>query len=399
MTRIASRFALSLSLLGAVAALAEDWPNFRGPRHDGISLETGLKADWSAAPPKVWEQKIGSGFSGLSIVGDRLFTCGTHDAKQTVVCMKAGSGEVLWQTPIEGSYFEGQGGSGPRATPTVDSGRVYVLGALGKLVCLNAADGKLVWEKQFDGKPTWGFSGSVLIDGDKAIVSAGGKFGGLVAYDKASGTELWKAGDDAVSYATPYPFDFAGTRYVVGFLAKSAIIVQAADGKIAATMKWNTDYDVNAAAPLFHNGHLLLGSGYDTGSAVFKLSKDGEKLKLDNVWGGIQRVLLMKFQSAVLHDGHLYCSDQSKLKCVEFLTGKEKWSEPRIKDSTLVLAEGRLFVQGEKGKLLIAPADPAGFKPSTKIDLVDGLCWTVPTLSGGRLYTRNLDTVYCFNLK
>ena len=376
-----------------------DWPNFRGPNHDGVSQETGLKKEWSAPPKTVWEAKIGDAFSGLSIVGDRLYTCGTSAKKQSVVCLDANTGKQIWQVPIEDAYAEMQGGNGARATPTISDGKLYVLGAKGRLVCLKTDDGAVVWEKKYSGMPQWGYSGSVLVDGGLAIVSAGGNDGALVAYDMNDGKEVWKFGDDRVGYATPYPFTFEGERYIVGFTGKKASIVSAATGKPAWETSWKTDWDVNAASPIFHNGHLFISSGYDTGSALFKLSKKGDKLEAESVWGDIKKVLLSKFQSAVLIDGHLYCSDQRKLACVEFTSGKEAWKEPRIENGTIVAAEGYLFLQCENGEFQILPATPSGYKPSAKFKAFDGRCWTVPTLNNGKLYSRDTNTVKCFDLK
>jgi outer membrane protein assembly factor BamB len=395
---------VGLAVLYTTAA-GGDWPNFRGPKHDGISPETGLKTTWPTPPKAVWEAKVGDAFSGISIVGDRAFTCGTSSKKQTVVCLDAGSGKLIWQTPIEDAYFEPMGGNGPRSTPTIGDDRVYVLGAQGRLVCLNATDGKRVWEKKFGGVPQWGYSGSVLIEGSMAVVSAGGADGALVAYDKSTGAQVWKSGDDKAGYATPYPFTFEGERYIVGFTATKASVVRAKDGVLAWETDWKTDWDVNAASPIFDNGHLFLSSGYKTGSAVYKLSRAGEKLKADNVWGGIKQVLLGKFQSAVLHDGHLYCSDEKRLACVEFLAGKQVWEVkriddgPRPKDSTLVLAEGHLFIQIENGDFVITPATPEGYKPTAEFKTFDGKCWTVPTLANGRMYVRDMSTLKCFNMK
>lgn len=387
------------------SGMAGDWPNFRGPKYDGISPETGLKTIWTTPPKTLWEAKVGDAFSGISIVGDRAYTCGTSAKKQTAVCLDANTGKQIWQTPIEDAYFEPMGGNGARSTPTVSDGRVYVLGAQGRLVCLNAADGKLVWDKKYGGVPQWGYSGSVLAEGNLAVVSAGGQDGALVAYDKATGKEIWKSGSDGAGYATPYPFTFEGERYIVGFTATKASIVRASDGKLAWETKWKTDYDVNAAAPISQDGHLFVSSGYTTGSAVFKLSKSGDGLKAENIWGGINKVLLGKFQSAILHEDHLYCSDEKRLACVNFLTGKQVWEVkriddgPRPKDSTLVLAEGHLFIQIENGDFVITPATPEGYKPTAKFKAFEGKCWTVPTLANGRLYSRDMGTIKCFGMK
>lgn len=401
--RHAERSSLWLLAFSAAAACAhaEDWPNFRGPRYDGISRETGLKSRTDQPLKLIWERDVGPAFSSFAIVGDRLFTCGTIDKKQTLLCLNAKTGEPIWQTPFEEQYVERQGGDGTRATPTVDGQRVYVLGALGTVACFNAADGTDVWKQRFGDVPTWGYSGSVLIEGDRAIVAVGSKSGGLRAFDKASGKELWTVGDDAASYASPYPFTMDGQRYVVGFLAKSVVIVTP-EGQEVCRIPWKTDWDVNAAGPIFHDGHLFISSGYDTGSALFKLKRDGDKLTAEQLWKS--KVLLSKFQTAILHQGHLYCSDQRSLYCVDFLKGEKRWRELRVgeykaKDGTLVMAEGNLYFLTEKGELVIAPADPEKFTELARARILDGLCWSVPVIHDGKLYARDLKRLVCFDLK
>lgn len=396
MTR-ALPFATALVLLLSTTGLAGDWPNFLGPNYDLHSDETGLKADWSAAPPRVWDAEVGSAFSGLSCVDGRVYTCGTASKKQVLLCFDADTGKKLWQTPIEDAYFEAQGGSGTRATPTVSDGRVYVLGALGRLICATALDGKILWEKKFDGPPQWGFSGSVLIDGNLAIVSIGGKHGALVAFDKVTSVLKWKTGSQPVGYATPYPFTLEGERYICGFMGESAIVVRARDGKQVWELPFKTDYNVNAASPIFHDGCLLLSAGYGHGSVLVRLSRNGEKLTHKVVWEG--KALLCKFQSPLLHEGYLYCSDDQGFKCVEFATGAVKWRTPRIEHGTLVMAESRLFLLTEKGEWIIAPASPDKFEPISRVPLLDDRCWTAPTLYRGRVYARNLDRIACFSLR
>jgi outer membrane protein assembly factor BamB len=385
-----------------VEGAAPDWPNFRGPNHDGISTETGLKTKWTAPMPLVWERDVGSGFSSFACVSGRVYTCGTKGRQQTILCTDARTGEVVWQTPFEPAVREPQGGDGPRATPTVSDGRVYVLGGHGKLVCLDAETGSEAWSVQFSNRPTWYYSGSVLIEGDLAIVSAGGPDGALVAFDKATGQRRWTCGDEPVGYATPYPFTLDGTRYVVGFMGDSAIVAEAATGREVLRHSWKTSYNVNAASPIFHDGHLFLSSGYGHGSVLLKLAKNGDVLKATKAWE--EDTLLGKFQSAILFQDHLYACDERGIACVDFMTGKSKWRERRIDgenmiNGTIVLADGHLFVLSERGSLLIGQASPDGFTPSSKAEILRGRCWTVPVIYDGHLYARDLERVVCFNLK
>lgn len=377
---------------------AEDWPHWRGPHYDGKSAETGFKTTWGDAGPTIlWKREIGSAYSSITCVSQRVYTCGTRAEKQVLFCLDAETGKVHWQQPFGDAYSDGQG-DGTRATPTVDDGRVYILGAHGRWVCLDAETGKELWARSFGGKPRWGYSGSVLIQGDLAIASLGKADGALCAVNKKTGETVWKCGEDQAGYATPQPFTFKGTRYVCGFMGTSAIIAELETGKLVWRTRWKTDYDVNAAAPIYHDGYLFLSSGYDTGCALFKLGRDGDELTAREIWRS--DVLLNKFQTPVLVDGKLYSSDQEGMKCVDFLTGKRLWRKRRAKHGTVLYADGHLIVLTQKGKLQMAKADPGEFKTSAEAEIVQGSrCWTVPTLSGGRLYARDFENIVCVDLR
>lgn len=375
---------------------AADWPNFRGPRLDGISDDKDFNPEHKTPPKKLWEKNVGSAFSSFSAVGDRLYTCGTKDKQQTLVALNADTGEIVWETPIEKEY-RNEFGDGTRATPTVDGDRVYILGAFGRLLCVEAATGKVVWEKQFDHPPTWGYSASVLIEGDLAITTAGEEQGALVAFEKKTGKQMWICGKDTVGYAMPYPLTFEGKRMIAGFTGDSAILADAASGRELWQQTWETDWKVNAAMPIFANGRLFLGSGYKTGAALLSLRAEGDKVVSQQVWKNPK--LLNKFQSAVLHDGHLYTSDEKAFKCIDWETGKEKWSESRTANGTVFIANAHLFLLTEGGQLRIGKVSPEAFKPLTTADILDGRCWSIPVLHRGRLYARNMERIVCLDLK
>ncbi len=378
------------------SVLAGDWANWRGPNHDGISPEKGFKKTWDAPPKVVWEHSVGSAFSSFACVGGRAYTCGTKDAKQVLFCFDAKTGKVIWEVPFEKELRERQGGDGTRTTPTVHEGRVYVFGGHGTLLCADAKTGDEIWRKQFKNKPHWSYSGSVLIEGDMAIVSPGRSDGSLVAFDRKTGRQIWKCGKERAGYATPYPFTFQNKRYIGSFQAKTFIIVEAKTGKQVCSIPWKTSYDVNASQPIYHDGQLFLSSGYSTGCALYRLLSSGDQLEARLVWKN--KVFLTKFTSCVLHDGALYAGDQRSLKCAEFASGKELWSK-RMPNATVLIAEGHLIVFSERGELLIAKASPKEFNPIAKAKLLSGRCWTIPTLSEGRLFVRNLKKAACIDLR
>ncbi len=391
------------ALVSGPRALSDpaDWPRFRGPELDGVSHEKGLKLDSTEPLKLAWEREIGSAFSSFACVGGKIYTCGTVNGKQTLLCLDAKTGEEAWKTTIEKDY-PSEHGSGTRGTPTVDDGLVYILGGHGRLLCVDATTGKKVWDRRFKHAPRWGYSGSVLIEANLAVATAGNKSGSIAAFDKKTGKPVWKCGDDPAGYATPYPFTFNEKRYVVGFTGVSAIIAELATGRQVLRIPWKTAYDVNAASPIFHDGHLFLSSGYTTGAALLKLRSDGDALGADEVWR--DTVLMNKFQSCILREGKLYASDQKALKCVDFMTGKEAWnirrsSSGNLKHGTLVMAEGHLLFLTEAGELQIAKATPDGFLPGSKAEILSGRCWTVPVLYDGHLYARNLERVVCFDMR
>ena len=222
-----------------------------GPNHDGVSAERGIVGKFGESGPKrLWELPIGSAFSSTVCVDDKAFTCGTRDGKQVVFCIDAKTGKEVWSGAIE-DHYGSNWGDGARATPTYDAGKVYILGAHGRLVCFDAGSGKEVWSHELNHPPKWGYSGSVLVEDRMAIVSAGDDGGSLAAYDKGNGKLLWKCGSDKAGYATPYPFTFRGKRYVCGFTGKQAIVAEIESGKEVLTIPWETDWGRQRGHPVF----------------------------------------------------------------------------------------------------------------------------------------------------
>ena len=381
---------LSILALGAAA----EWPNYRGPDHQGTT-----KDKFPEGQPKlVWEQPIGSAFSQAACVDGRVYTCGTKDKQQTVVCMDAKTGKIAWERPFEAELKDKQGGDGTRGTPTVHDGRVYIVGGSGTFACLDAKSGEPLWTHTFKNKPHWAYSCSVLIEGDLALATPGGDDGGIAAYDRKTGKPVWKCATDKPAYSTPYPFDFKGKRYVFCYVAKHGLIADPKTGREVGRIPWETDYEVNASAPQYADGHILLSTGYKTGSALYKLDSDGDKIKATEVWRQ-KDLLLTKFTSVVLKGKTLYGGDQKGLWAVDLMSGNKLWGDEGLDNAGVLLADDQLVILSEKGELIIAPAVPEGFKPATRAPVLDGRCWTVPTLYDGKLYVRNLKKIACYEMK
>ena len=262
---------LFIVALCALPAVAQDWsqwqstgwPQWLGPDRNGISSETGLFGD-EPSFEESWRVQGGQGFSGLSIVGNRIYTMYIHSGEEYAVCLDASNGEVLWRTRTDRNLPERQGGDGPRATPTVDDGMVYVSSAYGKLYALDSQTGDQQWSHDLASefgskKPRWGFCPSPLVAGDLVLIEAGGKSGhSLIAFNKISGEKVWATGSDKLGYSSPITTTIGQTRQAVFFTGYGLVSVAPQQGRVLWKHPWTTNHNVNAATPGFHPAQSLL---------------------------------------------------------------------------------------------------------------------------------------------
>jgi outer membrane protein assembly factor BamB len=391
------RGTLVLCLL-AGAAMAADWPQLRGPNRDGVSRETGVLQSWPAGGPKVlWKAPMGEGFSHLAVAKGRLFTLYGMGSNDFAAAYDTASGRQLWKLALGPKYEDGQG-NGPRSTPTVDGERVFVLTPTGRLAALNAADGKRLWQRDLRSEldaepPQWGISTSPLVEGNLLLVDVGGSRGrSLVAFDKTNGKTVWTSQNEEAGYSAPIAITVGGVRQVVFFTGKALLAVAPKDGKLLWRVPWRTDWDVNAATPIFvPPDKLYVSSGYDTGAALLQIKATGGGAAAAEVWRS--RKMKNQFSSSVLHGGHIYGFDNSVLKCIDAATGAEKWKEGGFGHGSLILAGGQLIVLSERGKLALVEATPAGYREKGSTQVLSGKCWTAPTLADGKLYLRNEENL------
>lgn len=365
---------------------ADDWPNYLGPEHNGISKETGWSAHWPASGPKVlWKARLGMGFASFAVAKGRVFTTGNADKQDTVFCFDANTGAVLWKfsydAPLDDKYYPG----GTSATPTVDGDRVYTFSKRGLVHCLDAAKGTVLWSrnvaKDLNAKfPEWYFAGSVLIDGDRAILNVGAAGAAL---DKKTGKTLWSSGPEAAGYSSPIPFTTGADRAVMFTGKQDVIAVKAADGRELWRFPWKTQYDVNAAAPILNGTQVFVSSGYNHGGGVFDVSAHPPK----KVWEN--KNMRNHMASSLLWKDHLYGIDENQLRCLDFATGEVQWTDKVSGKGALTMADGKLIVLSEAGELLVADASPAGFKPISRAQVLGKTCWAAPVLANGKIYARN----------
>ena len=421
MKKITISLVMSVLLCGGILMTsATEWPQWRGPNRDGVSDEVGLRKEWPSNGPKVlWQIPLGEGFSGISVSQGRVYTMFSKGDDEFVVCLDAMDGQEIWRFRSDDNYYEGQGGNGPRATPTIDGDLLFTISAYGKLYALHAANGKQLWshdlQRKFGSKmPRWGFSTSPLVDGPLLLVEVGGKGEkSIVAFDKKMGDVIWSSHKDKLGYSSPIAITVKRIRQIICFTGTQLVSVSPTDGRIYWKYPWKTGYDVNAATPVFiPPDKVFISSGYDKGAAVLQMrvfvSPDDDrtatdqirenqgKVRIKEVWKN--RKMKNQFASSVFYENYLYGFDNSILKCIDANTGEEQWKSRGFGKGTVILADGHLIILSDKGKLGLVEATPAGYIEKATAKVLSGLCWTAPTLANGKLYVRNEEEMVCLDM-
>jgi outer membrane protein assembly factor BamB len=402
--------ALAACLLGGLVfpAAAGDWPQFRGPARDGTSPEKGLLATWPAkGPPLVWDLKVGEGYSGPAVAGERLILFHRVENKEVVECLSAVDGKKSWKYAYATTYQDQIGkGDGPRSTPVISGKWVYTLGAEGLLHCFELASGKKVWaralNKEYKVKQNWfGVGTTPLVEGGLVILNVGGEGAGIVALAADTGKEKWKATTDDASYASPVAATIDGARQVI-FLTRAGVVsLNPKDGKVRFKKPWRSreSASVNAASPVVVKDLVFVSASYETGALLLKVGKDRAR----EVWKS-DEVLSCHYETPVYHDGFLYGFDGrqengARLRCVELKTGKVRWTKEDFGCGSMILADKKLIILTEAGDLVLAEPTPAGYKERARATVLTGPCRAPIALANGRLYARDAKRLVCLDLK
>jgi len=397
---------LCLSLTATVSNQAPtDWPQWRGVNRDGRSAETGLLPKWPAGgPPLAWKAAgAGVGFSSMSTSAGKLFTVGSRGGTEYVHAFDLATGKKLWEA-ANGVEFGNDRGNGPRGTPTVDGGRLYVLGASGDLTCLEALAGKRVWSvnvlKEFGGdNPRWGLSESPLVVGNRVLVNAGGSGASIVALDKATGKVIWKSQNDGAGYSSAVSQRVGNIDQVVFFTAERAVGLDVKDGRLLWSYARAANRVANIATPVVKDNFVFLSSDYGTGAALLKLDATGGGVTATEVY--FTQEMRNHHSSSILVGEHLYGFSSAILTALRFADGVTAWKDRSVGKGSLAFAEGHLYLFSENGVVGLAEATPTGYVEKGRFSIQQaGLpTWAHPIISGGRLYIRDQDSVYAYNLK
>jgi outer membrane protein assembly factor BamB len=397
------RLPAALALLIAGPAAAEDWPRWRGPRGDGTWQAPPLPDRWPAGRPRrVWAQPIGGGYAGLTVAGGRLYTMDHQpgDGTERVLCFDAADGKPLWRHAYPVRYGPlGGYNNGPRAAPTVHDGRVYTLGAVGHFCCLDAATGQLLWMhdtvRDFKARvPEWGFAAAPVIDGERVIIHPGADGGCLMAFDRRTGREVWRALSDPAGYCTPILIDAPGGRQVVAWTPENVHGLDSATGKVLWSIPYQVTYGVAIATPVYRDG-IVFVTGYWEGSKAIRLGPKPTDAAL--LWQDAKQLLGLMAQP-LERDGHLYTLDHKRgLVCTELATGKHLWADHRLTPpgrnphATLVWAgvEDRALIVNSVGELIVARLSPRGYREESRVKVIDGQVWAHPAFAGRHLFVRS----------
>ena len=383
---------------------AAAWTDFRGPHRDGRYTGPAIRTDWPAGGlDPLWSQPIGGGYASFAVAGGRAFTIEQRRDLEVVAAYDVDSGVERWTHDWPAHFREAMGGPGPRATPTWHDGRVYALGATGRLVCLDAGTGEVVWARNIldDAAASnliWAMSGAPLVVDDLVIVQPGGRDGwSVAAYHRLTGEVVWHRLDDVQSYTSPMLVTLGGVRQVVVVTAARAAGLRPEDGALLWEYPWTVPTVPNIAQPLVvGDARLFLSASYGKGAALVELTPDGDRFTAETVWETHR--MRNRFSSSVLVDGYVYGLDNAILACLDAATGELMWKGGRYGSGQLLAAGDHLVVLTERGDLVLVRATPARHEEVARFRALDGKTWNVPALAGGRLLVRNARQMAAFDL-
>ena len=408
-----------------------DFPQFMGPDRNGRIAETILSDDWIDPPLELWKIDVGEGWSGFAIVNGFAITQEQRGDEECVTCYDINNGELKWINRAKRRHEDlaAMGKAGPRATPTIDQGRVYITSGTGVLDCLNGGTGELIWSADVPGlvgieqlksknsmglnyttensRLLWGRSGSPLIVDDLVIVPAGGADGDpestctLIAFDKQTGQEKWRGGNRMPSYGSPSVAVIGGKRQIL-FMAEDCAVghdIQTGKELWHFQRPGNSNSDANCSqVTVVDNDRLILSKGYSLGGELIQIQNEGENWVANPIHKN-PRVMKTKLTNPIVHDGHVYTLSDGYLECTEIDSFERLWKQRgRFGNGQIFLVGDKLLVHSETGRLHLVSATPQGYEELGTIKTIGGICWNTIALSGNLILLRSEREAACFRL-
>ena len=410
--------AFAIAALGHTAQ-AEDWTQYRGPSHDGTSAEAIVNTRWGSGPVVVWKKKdYPLGFASFVTSGSQAFTVCARKGKEVAVAINAATGKQNWAYTLTSAEYDGggnagarnnKGGDGPRSTPSVSDGRVYIISAAMVVYCLDADSGKLVWKRDImkenaGVKIRWNNAASPLVDDKYVYLAGGGNDQALLALNKKSGKVVWKTQSDKMTHSTPTIATIHGVRQVIFFTQKGLVACDANKGNVL--WRYNFKFNVSTAiSPVVGGDVVYCSAGYGVGSAAVRVVKYGNRFRAAELWmiEGHKDVA-NHWSTPVHHKGYLYGMFSFKkyatgpLKCVQLSTGKIMWSKEGFGPGNITIAGDKIIALADSGQLVLAEANPKAYKELSRAKIVGGKCWSTPILSNGRIFLRSTTESACVDV-
>ncbi len=407
---------LPLLLTGIVyqcghAARAADWPQWRGPDRTGLSAEKGLLTSWPEDGPKtLWSRDdLGASYSSVSVADGRVFTQGNSEDSGKIFCLDEKTGKTIWAvtSPAEKKLYTHGRGDGARGTPTVDGDRVYVEGAGGDLTALEAETGKVLWSLHLlddlnGGKrpPGWGYSESPLVDGNKLIVTPGGKDGAIAALNKDTGEVIWRSTDvtDSAHYSSPIVTEIHGVRQIIQFTRDRLVSVDASSGNLLWDYSESANRTANVCTPIAMDNFVFSSSAYGTGGGLVKVTRTGDEFAAEEVY--FEKSMANHHGGIVLVDGYMYGFGSGGLLCMDFKTGEIAWRNRSVGKGSLTYADGHLYCLGERNQMALVEANPKEYVEKGRFKLADSgkPTWAHPVVANGRLYIRDQHMLTAYDI-
>jgi outer membrane protein assembly factor BamB len=388
-------------------ATTVDWPQWHGPNRDNVSTETGLLKQWPSGGPKlVWTTRgLGSGYGSLAVKGDRIYVQGTKNNQSVVYSLDRATGKPVWNASLGRALDQDRGG-GPRGTPTVEGELIYALTENGDLACIRNKDASVIWKRNiladFNGRnPYWLISESPLLDGNKLIVTPGGRGAGIVALDKASGKEIWRSAElsDQAGYASCIIADVHNVRTIMNLTSEAGVGVRASDGKLMWRYEKAANGTANCTTPVYNEGKVFYTSAYGTGCGLLALMPSNGEIKAQEMY--FSRDMQNHHGGVVFHKGKVYGSSNAILTCLDWTTGKPSWKDRSVGKGSVTLADGMLYVFGENNSVGLVEASPDAYSEKGRFTIEDQgrPSWAHPVVASGKLYIRNQDYLNCYDVK
>ena len=407
-------------------ASAGNWPQWRGPQRDGVSQETGLQMNWETRPPELlWMgDGLGRGYASVAVAGGRIFTTGNTSGSQDVVAVSVENGNVLWKTPVTDSAPK-HSYEGSRSTPTVDGDRLYAVSSDGAIVCLQVADGRELWRRDFsewNGRMMsgWGFAESPLVDGDRVICTPGGRDAMMVALDKNSGSEIWRAAapptatvrgeqlKQGAGYSSAVISNGAGVKQYVQLIGGGVVGVRAEDGQLLWNYSDIANRTANIPTPITYGDYVFASTGYHGGAALLKLIADAHGVKAEEQYYLSGEEFQNHHGGMVLVDGDIYAGHghtNGFPVCLEMKTGEVVWGGSTrgagSGSAAVVAAADHIIFRYQSGEVASVEATPERYnlKGTLMPEFQEDRSWAHPVVAGGRLYLREQDKLMCYELR